>query len=96
MSVFVGIFVGLLKMDTVEVYSMSILSPLKSVSYMAHPRGFEPLTTWFVATHAIQCLCGLAAIISHKIPHIPPTNHAGLKDFCRTINPILSALLTEK
>lgn len=65
-------------------------------SYLLDSIGYENLFRGILATHAIQCLCRLAAIISHKIPHILPSNHAGLKDFCRTIYPILSAVPTEK
>lgn len=85
MSLFVGLFVGLFKTDTVEISSIKNLNPYESISCMVRPAEFESATPWFVATSTIQYLCTFQAILSHKIPHIPSSINAGLNYFCRTL-----------
>ena len=82
MIVFVGLFVGLSKTGTEDLYSMTNLSPYNSMTYLVRPAEFESATPWFVARCTIQCLRGLWAILSHKNTQIPPNNHAGLTTFC--------------
>jgi len=60
------------------------LNLYNSVSYMVRPAEFESATPWFVARDAIEEIRGFQAILSYKIPQIPPNNHAGLNGFCRT------------